>query len=423
MSVELIQSGLRYAGMVRIADQVTADRYNQCLQKFGLKPVAEAPFHVDATGYSLEVASKLENFDYLNPAGVGRRFIIVSAQQEQAPCVDATFSFTKSAMRAFYQANSATIGRLTLKDAIYGQLSTETAVGPSLSEIVAMRSFAFEVQTINGTGQKTAELETLVDAFRTKKSLWTDIAAMERIVDLAKDVGDIRTASVSFDTAPMEIPDHFSCTLFGGFSLVDGILMGDEEKLGTNLPGPILNTASGGQILGNFVGKGYIEPFNPDWLATSGVLDHRLHCLAGELLPEEAVGDFRQLLDTNFAEALIQNNISALCRDSRFEALFRLRKTIIFASREDADQMERGITAKVRLSLRQAKIGHAAAKEINRVLAAYALYDPVSLYATDKTAFYREFDGRSQYRQQFWIESVKTRYLADKAANTTRLFG
>jgi hypothetical protein len=423
MSVELIQNGMRYAGMVRIADQVTADRYNDCLQKFGLKPVATVPFHVDACGFSLEVANKLENKTYLNPDGVGRRFIIVTALQEQAPYVDVTFSFSKPVMKAFYQANRASIARMTLKDAIYGQLSTNTAVGPSLADIVAMRSVSFEVQTINGTGRKTAELEMMIETFKSDRSLWADLNAMERIVELAKDVGDVRTAPAAFDTTAATVPDHFNSSLFGGFALIDGMLIGDETALGQNPPLPVLNTASGGQILGNFVGKDYIEPFNPDWLMSSGVLERRIHSLACDLLPDAMLGAAQRLVDANLAEALIQNNITALNRDSRFEALIRLRKAIIFTSKDDADQAERGITAKVRLSLRRANRNYAAAFEINRILAAYAPYDPVTLYATDKPAFYREFDLRSENRQRYWIEAVKAFYLNDKTANRKRLFG
>jgi hypothetical protein len=423
MSVELIQNGMRYAGMVRIADQVTADRYNDCLQKFGLRPVATVPFHVDACGFSLEVANRLENSTYLNPDGVGRRFIIVTALQEQAPYVDVTFSFSKPVMKAFYLANRATIARMTLKDAIYGQLSTNTAVGSTLTDIVAMQAVSFEVQTINGSGRKTAELETMVETFRNNRSLWADPSAMERIVELAKDVGDVRTAPATFDTTATTVPNHFSSSLFGGFSLIDGILIGDETALGPNPPLPVLNTASGGQILGNFVGKDYVEPFNSEWLRASGVLDRRLHSLACDLLPDGLLGDAQRLVDANLAEALIQNNITALNRDSRFEALFRLRKAIIFTSSEDADQAERGITAKVRLSLRRANRNHPAAFEINRILAAYAPYDPVTLYATDKPAFYREFDLRNENRQRYWIEAVRAFYLSDKPANQKRLFG
>jgi hypothetical protein len=444
MSVELIQSGLRYAGMVRVNDPLTAERYNQCLQKFGLKPVATIPFHVDACGFSLEVASQLGDMGYLNPGGIARRFIIVSPQQEQAPFADITFSHSKEMMLSFYDANRTAISRLTLKDAIYGQ-PFETPDN-SLGSVLSQRVIKLDVQTVNDTGRKAAELEGMVTSFRRQRNLWTDTGAMAKIVSLAKDIGDVRAGSMSFDNTTYAIPDHYSSSLNGGFAIIDGMILGDDATLvnAGKPPLPVLNTASGGQVLGNFVTKKMIEDFEPERIVSNGLLNHRLHCLAVELLPEDLVSDATGIFYRDFTdkliprdkgspprgaafqsplEALIQTHGNALSRDTRFEALLRLRKTITFMSPEDVDQTERSITAKVRLSLRRARKDHPAAKEINRVLCAYAPYDPVALFATDKDLFYREFEKRSPARQKFWIEAVWTSYMADKKNARVRLFG
>lgn len=425
MTVELIKSGLRFAGMIRISDPAVAERYNLCLKKFGLADVAEPPFHVDACGFSLEVANKLRSMDYLNPGGVGRRFIIVSPDQARAPFVDTTFSHTKPMMLAFYAANAATIARLTLRDTIFGQVKDAPVGIDDLDEVLRRKTVTLDVQTINGTSQKAEQLDTLVERFKTDRNLWTDLTYMETMASIAREVGDVRTSAVTFDKTDFTVPDHYSTAMLSGFSLIEGVVMGNADYLAQRNKSqhPIFDAQKAGQVLGHFHGRGLIEPFNPSWLSESGLLQHRLHCLVCELIPDEISENPSNLLDENFAEALLQNHRTRLIQDSRFEVLSLLRKMMTFSPPQEVDQAERSITAKVRLSLRRAQVGHPAATEINRLLCGFADYDPLTLFITDKARFYEEFEKRNTTQQAFWIAVVQGKYLGDKENARRRIFG
>lgn len=425
MTIELIASGLRFGGFIRIADQAVADRYNQCLQKWGLKAVATVPFHVDGCGFSLEVANQLQDLSYLNPHGVGRRFIIVSPSQANAPVVDASFSWTKEFMAGFYQANSAVIARLTLRDTIYGQMSDVPLAVDDIDDIARITSVTFDVQTINGSSAKATELAHLVSNYKADRALWTNVSAMEKIVALARDVGDVRQAATHFEATTYVLPRDYHTSVLGGISRIGDMIVGDANALeGRNRAGyALIDASSPGQLLGHFHGKQIVEGFNPTWLTQSGLLAHRLHCLVCELLPDDFLGDATQLLREDYAEALIQNYRGHLVADPRFEGLSRLRKTITFGTGQEVDAVERSLNARLRLSLRRARVDQGAKAQINRIMSSFAPYDPVTLFMTDKEAFYLEFEKRTDVKKAFWIEAVKSLYLADKEKLRKRFFG
>ena len=50
-------------------------------------------FSIDATGFSPEIASDLDDVQYLDPHGVNRRFVIITPEQAEQPVVNINFSF------------------------------------------------------------------------------------------------------------------------------------------------------------------------------------------------------------------------------------------------------------------------------------------------------------------------------------------
>ena len=78
---ELIEQGLLFGGLKRIEEPHLRDRYNRALAALRLAPTALASFHIDATGYSPEIAEERGDETYLDPRGVNRLFIILSPEQ------------------------------------------------------------------------------------------------------------------------------------------------------------------------------------------------------------------------------------------------------------------------------------------------------------------------------------------------------
>ena len=123
----LYDSELIYGRLLTINQPHLITRYNQALKAFGVKQTKLETFDVDKTGFSPQVAEELDNYEYLDPNGVNRRFIILTPAQVSLPVVHTQFSNTDALMYEFYTDNMRVINALTIKDVIYGEIEANTA--------------------------------------------------------------------------------------------------------------------------------------------------------------------------------------------------------------------------------------------------------------------------------------------------------
>ncbi|MDW9478824.1 hypothetical protein GOB57_08985 [Sinorhizobium meliloti] len=408
----LIEHGLRFGGLLRISEEHVVERYNKALVAFGLKPVAEAPLYVDLCGFSLEVAAKLGDLHYLDPAQVNPRFIIVSSAQATAPLVHTSFSSTKKLFQAFYRLNAQAIDLITLKDAIYGEIENSLMQAHTLEDILSFPHVDFEFHTVDGLLEDSERLTDLIEKFRSDATAWTDVGLMQNIVDLARKCGDIRKNPIAINSVRFRHPKTFSTTLFGGATIIDGTVVGKREELlkVSNGKTTIIDIGDCQQVLGYLDINGLLEEPNMEWLVSSEFLDHRLEMLAADILAGK-VESLDPFVVNKYPEAIMQNNVGVLMQNDIFRELDRLRTLIINSGPAVALDYLRGMSPRARAMVRRAEPNKASTNDVNRILSSYFRADYLCEFILDKPAFYALFKTLDPVRRDFAAKLIKTRYM------------
>ena len=131
----LYENELIYGRLLTIDQPHLIERYNKALKAFGIKPTELTVFNIDKTGFSPQVAEELGDYDYLDPNGINRRFIILTPSQVSLPVVHTRFSNTDALMYEFYSDNMRVINALTIKDVIYGEIEDNVSEIPAFLDI------------------------------------------------------------------------------------------------------------------------------------------------------------------------------------------------------------------------------------------------------------------------------------------------
>lgn len=168
----LLEAELIYGRLLDISEPHLIARYNKALEGFGLRPTALTQFSIDMTGFSPEIAEELGDRDYLDPNRVNRRFIIMTPDQAELPCVHTSFSNTAALMHEFFNANSRAINAITIKDALYGEIEDSVSVVNDIDDLLSINEVRFRVLSAEDMLGKAAELRGLVDRLKKVPTAW-----------------------------------------------------------------------------------------------------------------------------------------------------------------------------------------------------------------------------------------------------------
>jgi hypothetical protein len=188
----LVEHGLIYGDLLRVATPVMLDRYNAALKALTGKTTALDEFHIDLSGYSPEVGEELGDRLYLNHDGCNRQFILLSVEQRHCPLIDAYFSTTGSILKQFIEDNYRQLLALTARDAVMGELDNSTWRIDDIEDLVTIRNITVEVDTPRGLIASAAELDGAISVFEDDDAAWWDDTILTRMCELAERVGDIR---------------------------------------------------------------------------------------------------------------------------------------------------------------------------------------------------------------------------------------
>ena len=160
----LVDSELIYGRLLPISEPHLIARYNKALKAFGLAQTKLTSFDIDRTGFSPQVAEELGDFDYLDPNGINRRFIILTPAQRDLPVVHTRFSNTSQLMFEFMQSNARAINALTIKDVIFGEIEDSVSFVDDVEDLLSINQVQFRVLSAEDVVGKAAQLRELVIA-------------------------------------------------------------------------------------------------------------------------------------------------------------------------------------------------------------------------------------------------------------------
>ncbi|WP_170518378.1 DUF6638 family protein [Ruegeria atlantica] len=216
--IRLIEKGLMFGNLVHISSPALVERYNRALQHLAGKTTALTDFHVDISGYSPEVGIELEDELYLNPNGVNRQFILLTTEQKRSPLLNVKFSTSRDILREFIEMNEAQLFALTATDAVAGEMVNSVIKLTSPRDLLNIKKIEIEADTAGGTLRKAQQLAGMVEQFKTQEDAWFDDVLIARMIETAKETGDVTRNPVRLRHTAFE-QRNFWTAHFGGLYL------------------------------------------------------------------------------------------------------------------------------------------------------------------------------------------------------------
>jgi hypothetical protein len=421
----LQENDLIYGRLLTIEEPHLIERYNKAMAAFGEKPTKLKKFDIDRTGFSPQVAKELGNADYLDPNGVNRRFIILTPAQAELPVVHTAFSNTDELMYEFFSGNSRAINATTIKDVIFGEIEDSVSEVDDVEDLLGIKQVEFRVMSANDTLGKAAELRTLTDRLKGEPEAWRDNALLNRMVELAKECGDIRENVLVPDQVVFR-HNAFWTSHFGGLYVFI------DEKMTTVIASPdspgfrrsrpwqvsYLSINETENIYKFLASTGRIDLPRASWLETSGFLEHRAEMVIRDLVrraePKQDMGK----IDAIWLQTWMHRNAGLITKDGNFPFLNAAKREAAETGRIDAGEVE----PDRRFLLLRGKPDHPDAWLVNRLITEFVPSDFVSKYVFNKQGFYTDYQSYAKPWQEHVVESLKSTYLTNKAALRKRLY-
>ncbi|MFK7791202.1 MAG: DUF6638 family protein [Devosiaceae bacterium] len=410
----LIEEGLRFGGLLHVDSAHLVARYNAALQAFGLPQTQLADFYIDASGYSYEVALEMQNASYLDPEGINRRFIILSPDQADLPLIRTSFSADGQVIRAFFSANDRMVRAVTLKDALYGEIENLVFDVERPADVLGIRDVRFIVRTPTGLLEEAQTLKVQMDRFLKEPNAWADHNLMENIVSGAARVGDVRRNGFLPQQLSFQWPNVFWTSHFGGAYVLareDGsVMIGDADQLVPKPFGASIIAMHETPVLFSYLEEErLLEPFNPEWLKRSGLLEHRLRLLVAELL---MLGDHdfdaSGMIEDAYLSRWIADNMAKLNPDRRFRVISQMRG--LLDTPAEAAAYERRLTPEQRFYFRRAVPDAPGASDINRIIVEHLPFDLLSTFILNKRRFYDIYETYTERQKAFAVDYLTTHY-------------
>ena len=375
MSDLLYENELIYGRLLTIEEPHLIERYNKALVAFGEKPTKLKKFDVDKTGFSPQVAKECGNFDYLDPNGVNRRFIILTPAQEELPVVHTAFSNTDELVHDFFAGNMRAINATTIKDVIFGEIEDSVAEVDDIEDLLSIKQVEFRVMSANDTLGKAAELRVLVDKIKGDPEAWRDNAMLERMVVLAKECGDIRENVLVPDQIVFR-HNAFWTSHFGGiYVFIDDkmttvIASPDSPGFRRSRPWQVsyLSINETENIYKFLASTGRIDLPRASWVETSGFLEHRAEMVIRDLVRRAEPKQDMSKIDAIWLQTWMHRNSSMITKDGNFPFLNAAKREVAETGRINPGDVD----PDRRFLLLRAKPDHPDKWLVNRLISSSA---------------------------------------------------
>ncbi|MEX3011936.1 DUF6638 family protein [Hoeflea sp. TYP-13] len=422
----LVKHDLIYGQLMEVIEPHLIERYNKALEAFGLPGTKLTRFRIDMTGFSPEIAEEMDDQQYLDPNAVNRRFIILTPAQESLPVVHTSFSNTGSLMHAFFQANRRAIHAVTIRDVLYGEIGEDVAQVEDIEDLLSIQEVNFHVLTADNMLGKAEELRKLCDRLLGSPNAWRDDAMIDRMVELAKETGDIRQNDLVPDQVVFRHEAFWSGHFGGIFVFLDGkstTVICDPQAPGFRRSRPwqvsYIPLDDHERIFEFLRRTGRIELPHASWIEQSGYIDHRTDMLLLSLIRKHDPDVRFDRVDAIWLQTWIHRNAKAVTEDGGYPFLQSADRHIRAEGSFPVDDAD----AKDLFLLVRAKPDHEDCWLTNRLLSVLVPSDFVSRFVFDKQGFYEHYESYSEDFRAHVVKTLSNTYLRDKKAFRRRLYG
>ncbi|MFD1329506.1 DUF6638 family protein [Mycoplana ramosa] len=422
----LLEAELIYGRLLDISEPHLVERYNKALEGFGLPRTKLTQFGIDMTGFAPEIADELGDRDYLDPNRVNRRFIILTPDQAELPVVHTSFSNTAALMHEFFDANARAINAVTIRDALYGEIEDSVSVVDDIDDLLSINEVRFRVLSADDLLDKAAELRTLVDRLKTVPNAWTDDAMLERMVELARQTGDIRQNPLVPDQLVFR-HEAFWANHFGGvFVFLDGrqttvICDPSVPDFRRSRPWQVSYIALDDhqRIFEFLAATKRLELPRASWVEASGLLQHRAEMVITSLINRVDPRADLAKADRIWLQTWIHRNAALVAEDGVYPLLQEAMRVIAASGEIRLNDL----APRNRFLLVRAAPAHPDRWLVNQLISQMTPFDFVSRFVFDKQGFYKSYGTLSEKFREYVVETLTRTYLKDKPAFRQRLYG
>jgi hypothetical protein len=202
-------------GFFRVDDALLLARYGAALEAIGLSRPARRSFHVDAAGYSPELAADLDDPLYLCPGALRAHAVILSAEQLGAPLVHPGLGFAAEGYRSVTSAARSQISTITLREPLIAEARDPAAHLRAAHQLADLAQIEIHFRTPGGLLRAAVQLEALQQEFLASDRRWLDDEFILEMAELAGEVRGLGAPSHDF-TASSHALGPFYTPAFGG---------------------------------------------------------------------------------------------------------------------------------------------------------------------------------------------------------------
>jgi hypothetical protein len=422
----LLEAELIYGRLLPVDEPHLVERYNKALDGFGMRRTGLSSFRIDMTGFSPEIANELGDRDYLDPNRVNRRFVIMTPEQVNLPVVHTSFSNTAALMHEFFSANARAINAITIRDALYGEIEDSVSVVNDIDDLLSINEVRFRVLSAEDMLGKAGELRGLVDRLKTVPNAWADDAMLERMVELAKQTGDIRQNALVPDKLVFR-HDAYWANHFGGvYIFIDDkttTVICDPTVPGFRRSRPwqvsYIALDDHKRIFDFLASTKRLELPRASWVEPSGLFQHRADMTVAALVNQADPTVDLETADRIWLQTWMHRNAGLVASDGSYPFLQEALRTLAATGEIKIND----IAPAQRFLLVRAAPAHPDQWLVNRLISQMVPHDFVSRFVFDKQGFYAAYEHYSEKYRAYVVATLTRTYLQDKAAFRRKLYG
>ena len=205
---------LYHDSLLKVNSAVLITRYNEALRSLGLPETKLSSFHIDALGWSPEIAAEHGNPHYLSHGEANPLGILLSPDQRNLALYRSATSFDAEMLRRYFEQNLSYIADLTQDACITLDFDQGLSSYHSPQDLLLLRSVTLR-SSAGETSLAAAEQAELVNRFVSSPLGWFDADLRTQIIESAAEHGDLRSRKLP-QALHFEISGSFHVAAFDG---------------------------------------------------------------------------------------------------------------------------------------------------------------------------------------------------------------
>lgn len=214
---KLREAGLYMSSLYPLRGKMI-ERYNQCLHSLGIEPTKLSSIHIDAIGWSPEVAEEKQLIHYLNHGGANPYGIIMSPEQNGLPIYFPFHSFDRELVDQFFEENIVAIKDITADAAIIIDINQDIDAFYEPSDLIDYNMVTVGYKILGELDREQIKQNILVQKmYMGHNSL--DVKLHNKILASAKRFGDLRDRSLQLREVDYQTSSFYTKAFGGVFVL------------------------------------------------------------------------------------------------------------------------------------------------------------------------------------------------------------